>query len=680
MRQGLCILAVVVALQAPAAEQRRDHRSNERCPRLDFWGDPLPEGALARLGTLRFWHSEPILALAFSPDGKTLVSGSRDHRIRLWDVATGKERRQLLGHEGPVSFLTFSPDGKTLLSKSEWLDPVHPGDGTVRLWDVTTGKEARRLPVPRRGGLALRFGPEPQVVPYAAAKGQLRFQHPLTGKELRLPRAPRPDSEEQEGTQDAMLAFSPDGKLFVTAEEDQSILLWDAASGRVLRRLHGHEQMRFGPGLACITALRFSPNSTFVLSASNDETVRVWDAVAGKELWRWKVSGRQPPVLTFSPSGKLLALAQDEGIYLRETATGDEVRQLKSPRRVGAIAFSPDGRTLAATVWGRALCLWDVATGDQLALHGHPAPVRFATFSPDGRTVLSGDAVGEVRTWNPTTGRQFSVEQPGILESGVSSVAVSADRRVIALGAGEQTIAVLSTTTLKEIRRFQPGANWQVASLALSADGKRLAWGSCSRLSTEPLYEVCVREVASGKDLGQRSGAGTSVALSPDGGTFAATVSWLVERGEGPLVRLWAIGTSKELGPQWAGAALIERLAFSPDSQSLACGQSNGIVRLWHLPTKKERIRFRGSQDEVTALGFSPDGKRLAVASADHVIRLWDVQTGKELSRFEGHSGKIEGLAFAPDGRALLSWSADTTMLLWEVAAGLARGLPAGAP
>src|SRR5262245_40569993 len=192
MRQGLCLLAVVVALQAAAAEQSpgKDSAPQGQRPRTDPQGDPLPQAALARFGTTRFRHPERIRALAFSPDGKTLASSGSDLRIRLWGITTGKERRQLLGHQGPIHSLTFSLDGKTLISRSDNSGSFFATDGTVRLWEPAAGKERKRLSAVEGGGFTLHVHPELQVIPYTGDETHLRFSHPRTGKETLLRRDP----------------------------------------------------------------------------------------------------------------------------------------------------------------------------------------------------------------------------------------------------------------------------------------------------------------------------------------------------------------------------------------------------------------------------------------------------------------------------------------------------------
>src|SRR5947208_87950 len=129
-------------------------------PTADAAADPLPKGAVLRVGSTHLRHAASAINVVFAPDGKSLASSGNDGLVRLWDAATGKEIRRFEGHKGNVDGLAFSPDGKTLLSSG--------GDGTVRLWDVATGKE--RLQLHGHNGMvnAAAFAPDGKTV---ATKG-----------------------------------------------------------------------------------------------------------------------------------------------------------------------------------------------------------------------------------------------------------------------------------------------------------------------------------------------------------------------------------------------------------------------------------------------------------------------------------------------------------------------------
>ena len=142
---GCSALGVCLVLLSAPADPGKQKTAPERPARLDQYGDPLPEGAVARIGTVRLRHAGPVSALAYSHDGKILASGSEDGTIRLWDAATGKELQCLAREQGMVAEVHFSADGQRLISWSDWQGYFSP----VRVWDLRTGKA-----IGSRGGLA----------------------------------------------------------------------------------------------------------------------------------------------------------------------------------------------------------------------------------------------------------------------------------------------------------------------------------------------------------------------------------------------------------------------------------------------------------------------------------------------------------------------------------------------
>jgi RNA polymerase sigma factor (sigma-70 family) len=241
----------------------------EAAPATDRFGDPLPDGALARLGTVRLRHDESVHAVEFSPDGKVLASAGHDGTVRLWDPATGKELHRLEGHKGQVSGVAFAPDGKALATGD--------ADGMVRLWDSATGKRLW--------------------------EGNERMMSVLS------------------------LAFSPDGKTVAAGLAQQGsdclVCLWDAATGKKLRELKGHRprQDAYPEG---VFALAFSPDGKTLASGNEEKAVRLWDVATGKELRRLGgarkpdqlrrlLPGRHPPRLSRPGGGRGPAVGPEHG-------------------------------------------------------------------------------------------------------------------------------------------------------------------------------------------------------------------------------------------------------------------------------------------------------------------------------------------------------------------------------
>ncbi len=305
-------------------------------------------------------HSRSVNSVAFSPDGKTLASGSYDRTIRLWDRSTGDIKNTLTGHRYGVQSVAFSPDGQTLTSGS--------GDTTIRLWDASTGDLINTLTGHRGWVQSVAFSPDGTTLASGSYDNTIRLWDASTGEIIRILR----------GHRDIVysVAFSPDEQTFASGSRDNTIRLWDASTGDTIRTLTGHTDY--------VYSVAFSPDGKTLASGSRDYTIRLWDASTGE---------------------------------LINTLTGHR-------NTVSSVAFSPDGQTLASGSGDNTIRLWNVETGETIrTLTGHSGWVYSVAFSPDGQTLASGSADSTIRLWkfpakvsitpsqmeSPTIGEQFSI-------------------------------------------------------------------------------------------------------------------------------------------------------------------------------------------------------------------------------------------------------------------------------
>jgi WD40 repeat protein len=637
---------------APARSAGPTEPAGKEPGRTDRYGDPLPKGAVMRLGTVRFCQPLPW-SLAFSPDGKVLASGGYDNRIWLWDPDTGKALRALEGHKGPVNCIAFSADGKWLASGNQ--------DKELRLWEVATGTVRRRFeghtaPIER-----IALSPDGKVLASSCLGGTLRLWDTATGNETHSLPIDR-------GYRVGAMTFSPDSKRLAFNDRfEKGIQLVDVADGKVVRTFVGHK--------GDVYQLAFGPDGRKLFSYAADETIRAWDVATGKELRRYGDGKAHPIGLTLSPDGKTLVYRTnpDGLVHVWDLAADrDLVPPWKAnrwdPRRV---AFSPDGKKLVLGV-GDTITIVETGTGKRL----NPPPesesaAQRVEYAGDGKTLAVWRRDNTIELWDTAKWRKVATLTPKT-GGGFTSMAFSPDgkRLTTAEGDSEQrgTICHWDPRTGKRLEELPQQGKGRLDSLSYSADGASFAGHQAN-----PQRSLVLWGATTGRERGRIADdlpGSRNPRLSPDGALLACSMPF-------NHVGLWDVKTGKmvrEFGKNTHPS--LELVAFSPDGRTIATpgGEDkdpNAAVPtdivLWELATGLERLRLPGGDDPVSQFAFSADGRLLASVGRSEAIHLWDTWSGEEVGQLTGHRGWIYCLSFAPDGKTLVSGGVDRIVLIWDV-------------
>jgi WD40 repeat protein/energy-coupling factor transporter ATP-binding protein EcfA2 len=577
-------------------------------------------------------HDGSVDSVSFSPDGKTLATGSADKTIKLWNLGTDKEIRTLQGHDDSVDSVSFSPDGKTLATGS--------ADKTIKLWNLETGKEIRTLKGHNATVWSVSFSPDGKTLATGSVDKTIKLWNLETGKVHTL----------KKGHNDQVLSvsFSPDGKTLATGSADKTIKLWNLETGEEILTLKGHNDW--------VMCLSFSRDGKTLATGSDDKTIKLWNLEIGKEIHTFKGHDGSVDSVSFSPDGKTLATgSNDETVKLWNPETGKEIRTLKGHNGwVKSVSFSRDGKTLATGSNDKTIKLWNLEADKEIhTLKGHNEQVKSVSFSRDGKTLATGSNDKMIKLWNLETDKEIRTLKGH--DDLVDSVSFSHDGKTLATGSDDTTIKLWNLETGKEIDTLK-GHHNTVWSVSFSPDGKTLATGSADK--TIKLWNLETdKEI---RTLKGHDDSVDSIQFSRDGKTLATG-------SDDKTIKLWNPETGKEIRTLKGHKGWVICLSFSPDGKTLATGSADKTVKLWNPETGKEIRTLNGHNDWVMSVSFSIDGKILATGSADNTVKLWNVKTGKEIYTLKGHVGTVESVSFSPDGKTLATGSDDKTIKLWKL-------------
>jgi WD40 repeat protein/serine/threonine protein kinase len=580
-------------------------------------------------------HASHVTSVAYSPDGRRLLTASWDGTAKVWDAATGKAVLTLRSLRGPGRAITaaaFSPDGSRLATGTV--------DGAVEIWDAATGQEVLALKGHAQRVNAVAFNPDGRRLATASFDETAKVWDAATGEEIRVLRGPGREIQD--------VAFSPDGTRLATAARPSLAQVWDAVTGKEMLLLRGHS--------AGVQGVAFSPDGTRVATASEDGTTKVWDAASGEEIRTLQGHAGTVFGVAFSPDGRHLATAQENGTAkVWDVATGQETLTIRGHTLfVRSVAFSPDGRRLATASNDRTAKVWDASVDQEfLTLKGHSAGVHGVAFSPDGTRVATASEDGTAKVWDAASGEEIRTFQGHA--GTVFGVAFSPDGRRLATAHQDGTAKVWDAASGEEIRALQEHAG-TVFGVGFSPDGRRLA--TAHQDGTAKVWDTATGEEV--LTLDRHAGPVWSVAFSPDGSRLATAA------GNDGTVKVWNAATGRAARTLKGPGNPLRGIAFSPDGTRLAATRlSEGTAaQVWDVATGQE-MTLKGHTVYTEAVAFSSDGKRLTTASPEGV-RLWDAATGQETLTLKWHAARLTSMAFSPDGRRLATASFDGTVRIWD--------------
>jgi WD40 repeat protein len=599
-------------------------------------------------------HASAFLAGRFAPDGRKVYLTCFDHNIYAWDIGTNSLSPLFRGSDYQQTTLgnclAISSDGTRLYQGSGDYQrdgnaqPIKQGDDylyhdvLVRIIDVATGKEVGRF------------------------TGHTSSVHTID--------------------------VSANGRRALSASED-SVCLWDAQTGKLIRRL---AENAVGKGNTWLEGHLAADGRTALLKL-RDANLRVWDVDNDRELRTFGTPDARLQALALSPDGtRALTSTYVQGnpnqqpgpgditIHLWDVATGKELRRFEGHTHfvVNPLAISPDDRLGVSGSWDKTVRVWDLS-GDAPAgagaaanppdkgpgvpapegaagartkqLLGHEGAVTALAGSQDGRRLLSGDTEGSVRLWDVEKGAQL-IQLDGA-RGEIRAVALSPDGH-FAAAAGTEGMWCWDTTTgqvVPTVKEDKPmggvffsadgqrlvvaGTEGSIHSFVM--DGKRFDWGMTARhlgiircLAAVPGTELCV--------------------YVPKDDT----------------IHVYDLNTRKDVRQLPEKFTSVTVVACAPDGRQVA-GIVGTAVQFWHPQTGAREEQFLRHNVRATGVAYSPDGRYVLTGCEDKVGRLWDVKTGLRQAELSGHQGPVTSVAFSGDGRFAFTGGGDKAIMAWPL-------------
>ena len=564
-------------------------------------------------------HKDWVSSITFTPDGKNIISGSKDGSIKIWGengaiINTFNNNNNNIRE---ISSISLSPDGQTIAAAIY--------DKNLEMWMVQIKDLKGKL-----------------ITTFSKQKAKI-----------------------------SSVAFSPDGKIIATGNWDKTVKIWQR-DGKLLKTLSGHT--------ALVIDVSFSPDGKILASAGTDKNIILWNSLNGKQINVRQEHTRAVSSVSFSPDGqKLVSTGADKNINIwsREGVLLETLPE--SSDRVLNAAFSPDGKLLATAHWDNIINIWNIKDGKYKLLQtlkGHTNSVLSLKFSPNSQILASASADNTIKLWkiNKILYPKFQGHENIIL-----SVNFSPDGQTIAT-ASEDTKVNLWALDGHLLKTFPEGKEKPVLSVTFSPDGKTIAtaneddttikiWNIQGELLQNfNAHDEQVNWVTFSPDGETIASASNdnkvklwskkglllatlkghtdnvnNVSFSPDGNIIASA-------SNDRTVKLWN-KDGKNIATLEGHTGEINNVTFSPDGEIIASASTDKTVKLWGKDGKEIQT-LQGHIGNVSWVSFSPNGKIIATGSWDKTVRFW-TKEGNLIDTFKGYGNAITSLSFRPDGKSL---------------------------
>ncbi|MFN8211740.1 MAG: caspase family protein [Bacteroidales bacterium] len=611
-------------------------------------------------------HYAPVTAVAYSPDGKFIATGSEDKTVKLWRRTDGKEIRTFQGNISAISSVEINRQGSLILSVTN--------NGTLTVWDLNTGKLVRQFKPADDRFTCASFHPDGAKIITGTRKSYISLWDIASGTKISDIKAISRDLNYQKNfdyEETGSIAYSSDGKYIIAGVADYTAILFDAATGKEIRKYKNANS----ECTSCVINAVLSPDNRNIYIGSGD-SVKVFDVQSGKLVKALYGQGGTAESLCISGDGKYLAGVEygvaelwDTGLWKRTLVKGDY-----SDRKVLSVALSPDGKEMIAGNEKRTADIFTTAKGSPvLTLKGYlnqvderiltdsymywAAMVNEARLSPDGKYIAVGRTGNNAKIIDFKTGKVFRTLRGH--KSMVISLSFSNDGRFLATGGLDGQVFIWDIETGKAVQAFSfPDEKEAIYSLDFSSDGKMLAaaiWGGY----------IIIWDTSTGERIR---------ALSPHDGRgcyrvkFTKNGLYVITVGLDMKLKMTEIDTGDEVRSfiGHTGESLINSVNLNQQGDRFITSGQDGTIRTWDIASGLQVSRIKAHPGGAYCAAFDPSGKYIISGGDDFLVKLWDASTGNLVSEYAGHRGGVGDVNITSDLKYLISGSRDGSIRIWN--------------
>jgi len=616
-------------------------------------------------------HTDAVTSASFSPDGKFILSASKDATARIWDAEKGFLLLTLNGHKDMVFYAEYDPQGKHIATAS--------GDHTSMIWDAISGKMLFELKGHTKPVIFNSFSPDGKKLATASWDSTVRIWETSTGKLL--------NTVKGSGT----VFWDSSGKKIVTLV-GKEVVVYDALSGKLTHRLIGHKRS--------LASARFNRNGTKVLSSSWDKTAAIWDLNSDSMICQFNGHSRELYDAVFSSSEKMVVtVSGDKMVMVWDAKNGKRIVTLKghsgSPEKA---IFSPDEKNIISGAQDKTIKLWNISDSSCLfTLLGHSDWIKTLALDGSGKKLVTASFDGTARTWDWKRGTAHVVLKGFSMDVNTAFFRYD-DKEILSASLQNSWMSRWDATKMVLTKANKPhSGNWLYAA-RYNGDGSMMVTASADGIA-QLIYANKDKE---SKRLNGHKGKIFFSSFSYDG-------KKIVTASEDKTAKVWDVSTGKLLLTLIGHNNYIYMANFSKDGSRIVTASGDNTLRVWDASTGDSLLQLKTTPatGPVYSAWFFEDDKNIVSVSFFNTTTIWNAITGTEIlvikdkdymkyvepaplareiitasfgfkagiystingkliQLFSGHAGIVNTASFSYDGKRVLTSSADNTIRIWD--------------